>query len=107
MHITRVLWANRVVTYYELHINWKIVQEINISQLYVIDRDTMIQNDQKTDLKVGDLTKTTKTFKHEKSRKHYENHYFFFDELPLDWGKNLFSDMDKLHPNCGKTVCFS
>jgi len=28
---------------------------------------------------------------------------FFFDELPL----KLFAEMDKPHPNCGKTVCFS
>jgi len=71
------------------------------------DIDTMIPNDQNADLNVGELTKITTTFNHEKSRKHYENHYFFFDELPLDWGKNLFSEMDRPHPNCGKTVCFS
>jgi len=50
----------------------------------------MIQNDQNTDLNVGDLTKITTTCNHEKSRKSYENHYLFSDELPLDWGKNLF-----------------
>jgi len=43
----------------------------------------MIQNDQNTHLNVGDLTKITKIFRHDKSRKHYEYHCFFFDELKL------------------------
>jgi len=55
-----------------------------------VDIDTMLQNNQNTYLNVGELTKITTTLKHEKSRKHDENHYLFFDELPLDWGKNLF-----------------
>jgi len=29
---------------------------------------------------------------------------FFFDALPLNWSKKLFAEMDKPHPNCGKTV---
>jgi len=43
-----------------------------------------------------------------KSRKHYESHIF----LLLWWTstqleQQLFAEMDKQHPNCGKTVCFN
>ncbi len=58
--------------------------------MYVIERDTMIQNDQNTHLNVGDLTKITKIFRHVSSL------------MNLNWTKKLFSEMDMPHPNHGK-----
>jgi len=42
------------------------LRETNILKLYIIERDTMIQNSQNTHLIVRDQTKITKTFKHDK-----------------------------------------
>ena len=68
--------------------------------MYVIERDTMIQNDQNTHLNVGDLTKITK---YSGMINQWNTMNITVSSLMnLNWTKKLFSEMDMPHPNHGK-----